>query len=410
MMLWFKDETMRKDFQFALYCLPGLAIVYAIGFWFGDMLYASVAAGGALTVGWGANKKLMDYPLAPMIIAGIGMSVSAFVGSLAGNFYPVYLALCLLWGSVCALVGVLDQNAWWVTLQWSIALFVAGYYPGDVLDASARAALVFGGGAVQFLCILFFLRKLKFHRNLLDVEQVLKVMLHIHNDIDKKLRFHKVGWQAVGAIILSLALVYLFQIPAGYWATMTAMLVIKPNWQNTFARARDRVLGTLLGIIIADVLALISVEPHLMVLEILFFAFWAYAFASRPYTILTTFITISAVLMFALSGQPEPQVALERIIATTIGGLSALGAMGLSRLHHHYVTHARAAAIAQIKQSGAAKTAHAAQAQQNSGSALADTTHDAPSGEKSPEFAANHALWAAESEKGGSESVESSRG
>lgn len=346
------DEATKKDFQLSAYCMAGLFFILFAGYLSDHMFYASIASSGAISVGFGANKKLMRYPLAPMIIAGVGMSIAAFVGSLAGNFYFVYVVLCMLLGALCSQVGVIDQNAWWICLQWSTALIVAGYFPGDWHQAVLRSSLVFSGATIEFLFILFFLKKLQFDRNVLDVHRIKVVLHHIHHNIDRKIHFRKLALRGMFAILFSLFFIHLCTWGLGYlmtfemlrpylpdtsktvlpafWATITTLIVLKPSVENTLVRSKDRMIGTLIGFVIADALYYLGGGTVVLIVEFLLFSFLSFALASRPYIVLTTFITISTVLIFTFAGQPEPQVAVERMIATLIGGLSALGAIFLT--------------------------------------------------------------------------------
>ncbi|WP_256664613.1 MULTISPECIES: hypothetical protein [unclassified Pseudomonas] len=69
----------------ALACLPALAAILLTGWWTGAWLPCVVALGGAYTVGFGAYKSFAAEPLAPMLVAALGMAFSAVVGSLLGQ-------------------------------------------------------------------------------------------------------------------------------------------------------------------------------------------------------------------------------------------------------------------------------------------------------------------------------------
>ena len=47
------------------------------------------------------------------------------------------------------------------------------------------------------------------------------------------------------------ALYHAFSLPRGYWVTLTALIVLKPDFQETFARGVGRVAGTVLGATLA---------------------------------------------------------------------------------------------------------------------------------------------------------------
>ncbi len=324
------SEETKKDLMIALYSLPGIIIIYAVGLYFDSIIYTSIAAGGAVTAGYGANKKILKYPLAPMFIAVIGMSICAWIGSLTGHFFPLYILGSMMFASLCALVALIDQNAWWIVIQWAIAFFVAGYYAGDMHAATQRAFFILIGGLFQCLCIIFLLRKLSFHRNIMKPKNILRILKNIHQNIDKKIRFSAAAVYAFLTVFLCFVFIYLFKVEYYYWATMTAVLILKPDFVNTFQRVKNRLIGTFAGIMIATGLVLIDSSKYVMAAEIIISLYLCYAMANQSYAILTTFITISAVLMFAINGTPEKLVAVNRILATAIGGISALLVMTLS--------------------------------------------------------------------------------
>src|SRR5829696_3701535 len=51
------------------------------------------------------------------------------------------------------------------------------------------------------------------------------------------------------------ALAHAFSLPRGYWISLTALIVLKPEFQDTFARGVGRVAGTVLGVTLATVVA-----------------------------------------------------------------------------------------------------------------------------------------------------------
>lgn len=323
-----KEET-KKDLLIALYSLPGILIIYIVGFMCNNIIYASIAASGAVTAGYGANKKILRYPFAPMIIAVIGMSLCAGLGSISGNYYIIYVIGSMFFACLCSLVGLIDQNAWWILLQWAIAYFVAGYYAGNLYSAVHRCCLIMVGGLFQCACIIFLLRKFSFHRNIIQPKNMAKILKNIYEDIDKKIRFHAAAVYAALTIFICFIFIYFFKIQYYYWATMTALVILKPDFMDTFKRAKNRLLGTFIGIVIATGLVLLNSSKYVMTAEIIVSLYLCYVFSNQTYAILTTFITISAVLMFSFTGKPELEIAFDRIIATAIGGFSAIIIMAI---------------------------------------------------------------------------------
>ncbi len=111
----------------------------------------------------------------------------------------------------------------------------------------------------------------------------------------------------------------------GYWLPMTAALVLKPDFGETYTRGIMRVVGTLLGIAIAFGLHGLGIASNEGRIAIIFLAvFLARSFGRPNYAVLTTSITIYVVELFAISGESIDQTIVERTLNTLLGGGLAL--------------------------------------------------------------------------------------
>src|SRR5262249_30766748 len=100
----------------ALICLPAIALSLAIGIVLGQPAAGMVAAGGALSVGFGAFQQLSALRALPMILAAIGMAVSTLVGSALGGHALPFALMLALWAGFCGLTTTLGAGAWWTVL------------------------------------------------------------------------------------------------------------------------------------------------------------------------------------------------------------------------------------------------------------------------------------------------------
>jgi uncharacterized membrane protein YccC len=115
-----------------------------------------------------------------------------------------------------------------------------------------------------------------------------------------------------------------------YWLTMTAVIVLKPDFTATFTRGVLRVAGTFIGLALAT--AIFDLIPAVAWLEIALVAISAFimrCFGPANYGVLVTALTALVVLLFALSGVSPQQVILSRGLNTIIGGAMALVAYAL---------------------------------------------------------------------------------
>lgn len=109
-----------------------------------------------------------------------------------------------------------------------------------------------------------------------------------------------------------------FNMERGYWILLTSLFVCQPNYSATRLRLRQRVLGTLAGIIAGlPLLYLIpSQEGQLVLIVVLGVLF--FAFRTVQYGYATAFITMLVLFCFNLMGAGF-DIAIPRVTDTLIG-------------------------------------------------------------------------------------------
>lgn len=114
------------------------------------------------------------------------------------------------------------------------------------------------------------------------------------------------------------ACIVAFNMERGYWILLTSLFVCQPNYSATRLRLRQRVLGTLAGIIAGlPLLYLIpSQEGQLVLIVILGVLF--FAFRTVQYGYATAFITMLVLFCFNLMGAGF-DIAIPRVTDTLIG-------------------------------------------------------------------------------------------
>lgn len=116
-----------------------------------------------------------------------------------------------------------------------------------------------------------------------------------------------------------------FALPRGYWLPLTAVLVLKPEFHDTFARGIARISGTILGAALATLIAhLLPPGPRLLTAVVLVFVWAGYALLRTSYAVFTVCITGYVVFLLMLAGVPEMTAVTYRIVYTAEGGLLAL--------------------------------------------------------------------------------------
>ena len=301
----------------AALCVPAMPILIFLGHAFGWAAGGAVAAGAAFAVGFGAARELGGRRWGAMIGALVGMTIAAFLGTVLGQHSLVFLVTAAAAAAGCAALALNDEDLWWVVLQVVIIYFVAGYYEGPAAAAAWRAGMVAVGGGAQ-LAIVWALAHL-FPRAAAPI-----ISSTLEPNTDRKLLAAHMARAAlcVGGSILLIAPLHLAN---GYWAPMTALIVLKPRLHETRIRGLARLGGTIGGCIVATLFALACRgQPTLLLIGMTVAAGAAFALQKAHYAALTASITATVVLLISL-GETSPVANAEhRIIATLIGGILAL--------------------------------------------------------------------------------------
>ncbi|QRK05757.1 FUSC family protein [Archangium violaceum] len=109
----------------------------------------------------------------------------------------------------------------------------------------------------------------------------------------------------------------------GYWVTITVLTIMMPYTGPTFLKGLQRVVGTVVGGVLAAVVAAWLHDPHAISVLVFFTAAISVAVISVNYGLYTVFLTITFVLL-AEVGSGDWSLARVRIINTLIGGALAL--------------------------------------------------------------------------------------
>jgi uncharacterized membrane protein YccC len=126
-------------------------------------------------------------------------------------------------------------------------------------------------------------------------------------------------------LAIATAIYRMLEMPRGYWMPLTALLVLKPEFHDTFARGIARIAGTLLGAAFATLIArTIQLGPQGLTVMVLGCVWAGYALVRASYAVFTVFITGYVVFLLMLAGVPELTAVTYRIEYTAAGGLLAL--------------------------------------------------------------------------------------
>jgi len=306
----------------AAICAPAIALLLATGGALGRPVESAVAAAAAFSVGFGAHRGFRGTRWAAMVGAALGMTAAAFLGSLLGGWPLAFLLLSGAVGAVVAWLALHDENIWWMALQCAIAFFVAGYFAGPPDEAVLRAGIVAIGGAAQILLVAV-LRGFLFEGVALPAGQPAAPrppLLHSH------------ALRAAISVALATFVADRLGLANGYWAPMTALLILKPGLRDTQTRGFARLAGTAGGCAAASLFAIIALDrAFLLIVAALATSWLAYALQKAHYALFTAAVTATVVFFLALGHISEIASAEHRIAATLIGGGIALAVAYLGR-------------------------------------------------------------------------------
>lgn len=319
-------------------CLAAIVLCLAIGLATGHPAGGMIAASGAVTVGFGAMQSIDGSRFVPMIGASVGMAVSTLVGMVAGYESYFLVLTCAVWGFGYGLLTTRAAGVGWVGQQCVVTLLVASAFPFGLRAAAVRASLVLAGGAVQILFTSIQLRVLRgLHKDL---------YAFLRHSIAERAAFREAmgqgfrrllgdgappnpvfafGIRVAVVLALSTEIYHRMQVRSGYWIPMTALLVLKPAFNETVRRALARIGGTVVGAVLTSFLvAHLRPTPIMLAVLVVIFAFLSYSMLNVNYAFFTLFLTAYIVFILALAHLPGVVIARQRALCTIIGGVLAL--------------------------------------------------------------------------------------
>jgi uncharacterized membrane protein YccC len=146
-------------------------------------------------------------------------------------------------------------------------------------------------------------------------------LLRDHLSLDSAVFRHVL--RSATATAVTMLVVKVLKLDHGYWATLTCLVILQPHGAQTWAKALQRVFGTLVGAVIALLLAAWAGDARLVFLCVFGFVFVAVSLLPLNYGVFTMFLTPAFVLL-AETHAGNVSIVSERILNTGLGALIAL--------------------------------------------------------------------------------------
>lgn len=146
-------------------------------------------------------------------------------------------------------------------------------------------------------------------------------LLRDHLTLDSAMFRHAARMAISTAIAISA--MHVVHLEHGYWATLTCLVILQPHGSATWAKALQRVLGTVLGAGVALLVASVFHDSHVIVAFVFAFITLGVALLPLNYGAFAVFLTPGFVLL-AETQAGDLDLAGVRVINTLIGATIAL--------------------------------------------------------------------------------------
>jgi uncharacterized membrane protein YgaE (UPF0421/DUF939 family) len=256
-----------------------------------------------------------------------------FAGTIIGE--NVWLSVVLIFlvafvgGMTAAFGEVVGQIGFVATLVFAVALGQSA----DLASAETRFVEFVAGGAFSLLFTLvlwYFNRKTSSAVDRADAQQEIEAETR-KNPLRGLLEQHTLksivfrhALRLSVATAIALAIYKYFRIEHGYWLIITVLVIVKPIFADTRKRALERVLGSVVGGILAVCIAAEIQNLIFMDVLLLLFSILAFSHVRTNYGVYVFFLTPFVILMIDTIVPGDWQIALVRILDTFIGGAIAL--------------------------------------------------------------------------------------
>ena len=154
-----------------------------------------------------------------------------------------------------------------------------------------------------------------------------RVLTPVRANLDRKSAAFRHAARA--AVVAGPALMFTLSLSGHYqhWLTITLLLTLQPFYALTWQRALERIGGTVLGGLIAAVVALVCTTPLTIAAAMFPLAVLAFTMRAANYAVFIALLTPLVVLLteFSRPGTGEVTIAVLRAGYTVAGGLLAVG-------------------------------------------------------------------------------------
>lgn len=129
------------------------------------------------------------------------------------------------------------------------------------------------------------------------------------------------------AMIFAYVLGNIYEIQNAYWIMLTVLVILRPNYGLTKERAKDRIVGTVIGGAIAFGIVILTQNDYVYGVLAVVSLILAFALMQQNYRWAAAFITLNIVFVYSFIHPNAFSVIQYRIIDTIIGGVISYAAI-----------------------------------------------------------------------------------
>lgn len=250
------------------------------------------------------------------LIIAISAGVTTFLGSFySDSFIMMSILLIILVPFVGLSSSAKPLSA--AIVLFTVDLFIVGSgVPGNLMTAlSYGVAFTFGGLS---LCIFGILYAKIFGQKSIVAEKYNFVWRNVLADYKSNTSFSIL---LTFVVIMANTISYKFKMPQGFWIPMTALLILKSDYDFTRSRMSHRLFGTFLGSGLAIIVAIVLLSKLMMALLMFPLLFLIVIAMAKHYGAYTLILTIMVTVMVNLTQQQGYLIAEHRLIDTILGTL-----------------------------------------------------------------------------------------
>ena len=274
-----------------------------------------------------------------LLVTTLGSAAAALVGTVAG-FHPLLsVALMFAWAALLGMAGIYGPLAGQVGFITTLVFAVTLGLPAPHHAGLQRMA-EFGIGGLWAILLTLILWRITGKSEVSEEARnapeppgsFMEARRRLQENLTRRSPDFRHALRLAVATSFAVAIYKTFHLDHGYWLALTALVILKREWNATKQRAWERIAASAAGGLMGALLAAAVHNRAALDGLLLLFCVLAYSNLPRHYGMYVFFLTPFVVLMINSVAPGNWEIALVRIGYTLAGGALALFVAALLRL------------------------------------------------------------------------------